>query len=139
MLTQSQKEKLHPFTLHPKFGWLLIDAMIAWETAIPKQGGYGINHWFFTECKAEDLHYYQFDNSDEKCCCLIGAAIVNKSSDDCKSVSNAAEKYFNLQYEEVIALIRGFDFDSPNYYNDSEGYIFANQVAKIIFNENGQG
>ena len=134
MLTQSQKEKLRPFTLHPKFGWLLIDAMITWKTAIPNQGGYGINHWFFTEYKAEDLHYYQFDNSDEKCC-LIGAAIVNKSSNDCKSVSNAAEKYFTLQYEEVRALISGFDFDSSNYYSDSEGYIFANQVAKIIFHE----
>ena len=133
MLTQSQKEKLHPFTLHSKFGKLLIEAMNVWETAIPYQGGYGITQYAFIKCIAKELTHYQFED-DYKECCMIGASLVNKSTSNC-TMEGSINEYFDLQHDETRALIHGFDEELNSLYNDSEGYIFANQVAKIIFHE----
>ena len=126
MLTQSQKEKLRPFTLHPKFGKLLIEAMNVWETAIPYQGGYGITCWL-NDAK------YRFDNKNDNKCCLIGACLVSKVAGE--SMEESVNEYFNLQHDEMRALIHGFDEEVNSIYDGSEGYIFANQVAKIIFHE----
>jgi len=41
----------------------------------------------------------------------------------------------DFQHDETRALIHGFDEELNSVYGDSEGYIFANQVAKIIFHE----
>lgn len=128
MLNQSQKEKLRPFTLHLKFGKLLIEAMKVWETAIPYQGGYGITRW-------SNFVRYRFDDRNDNKCCLIGASLVNKSTSNC-TMEDSVNEYFDIQYDETRALIHGFDEELNSVYGDYEGYIFANQVAKIIFHEN---
>ncbi len=137
MLTQSQKEKLRPFTLHPKFGKLLIEAMNVWETAIPYQRGYGITSWSFLghEQTFVATAKYRFDDRNDNKCCLIGACLVGKAVDESMSMEGSVNEYFNLQYDETRALIHGFDEVLNSVYGDSEGYIFANQVAKIIFHE----
>jgi hypothetical protein len=138
MLTQSQKEKLRPFTLHPKFGKLLIEAMNVWETAIPYQGGYGITRWLSVghEQVFVATTKYRFDDRNDNKCCLIGACLVSKTVDEAMSMEGSVNEYFNLQYDETRALIHGFDEELNSIHSDSEGYVFANQVAKIIFHEN---
>ncbi len=50
-------------------------------------------------------------------------------------MEDSVNEYFNLHRNEMKALIHGFDEELNSIYNDSEGYVFANQVAKIIFHE----
>lgn len=138
MLTQFQKEKLRPFTLHPKFGKLLIDAINVWETAIPNQGRYGITRWLFLghEQSFVAAAKYRFDDRNDNKCCLIGACLVNKAVDESISMEGSVNEYFNIKHDEMRALIHGFDEELNSTYGNSEGYDFANQVAKIIFHEN---
>lgn len=66
---------------------------------------------------------------------LIGACLVNKAVDESTSMEGSVNEYFDLQHDETRALIHGFDEELNSVYGDYEGYIFANQVAKIIFHE----
>ncbi len=51
-------------------------------------------------------------------------------------MEGSVNEYFNIKHDEMRALIHGFDEELNSTYGNSEGYDFANQVAKIIFHEN---
>ncbi len=119
MLTQEQKENLHPLTKDPKFGKLLQKAIEIWslDNINPVYATWGLNRknnvWDTT-----------------KHCCLAGASIVgmNHSVFFKDSVSLA----YNLSDIEVTDLITGFD-SFRSYFEYSKAYIFGKSVAKILF------
>ncbi len=127
MLTQEQKDKLHPLTLHPKFGKLLIEAIKGWENSTPKTQDFGISRF------DSDPHImrstWKLNPNSNKCCCLIGSAILGKDSS--YGIISSAMNNFSLSEKEVNEIINGFDY----LFSDSEGHNFGNSVSKIIFGE----
>lgn len=119
MLTPEQKSKLEPLTHHEKYGKILIEAIKSWEKTIPTRHMFGIkfeNNW-----KLEPFAH--------KCCCLIGAALLDK-----KAVVNNFSKSIAYTYQiteyESDQLIAGFD---QNTYSNSEAFRFGKSISKIIF------
>lgn len=128
MLTQDQKLKLEPLTHHEKYGKLLIEAMRSWETIRPERRCFGID---LKESNTWGL--YKFVNKfANKCCCLIGAALLDKKSNVNHYVASAVDIYSVLP-NEIENLIGGFDQDSS--FSSSEAYDFGRQVSEIIFGE----
>jgi hypothetical protein len=137
MLTQDQLTQLEPLTKHQKFGKLLSDAIEIWkrEDVTPVCGKLGISKKYsLFSCK------YEFNNVN-KCCCLIGAAMLGKNMRgegrarrSCTAY-NSAEKEFNITFNEVQGLWKSFDGwnkDVYDGYEDIEAIEFANAVRKII-------
>lgn len=126
MLTQDQKDKLEPLTKHEKFGKLLIEAMKTWETATPKQKTWGATRF---DDKYNLLDKWKF-RKDSYECCLIGAAMIEKSLTE-NDIVESANDYFKLD-DMAWDLICGFD--SPDYWEFShEAGKFGKQVADILF------
>lgn len=133
MLTQEQKNKLEPLTKHKRFGKLLIDAMKTWETAIPKQKTYGVTRWV-ENCEIDTLSVsYTFDPNYNNCCCLIGGALLGKSSND--GYVDSIINNFELVEFEIDCLIKGFDLnvEFEKELNNNEAYRFGKSVSAIIF------
>lgn len=118
MLTQDRKLKLEPLTHHPKYGKLLIDAMKTWETIYPKQREFGV-------FRGKDS---KWEADYETGCCLIGAAIAEKDSQD--DMFLVVTKSFLFEEKDIWVLSDGFD----NHSNDeSEAWLFGKTVSDIVF------
>ena len=126
MLTQDQKDKLEPLTLHPKFGKLLQEAMKTWETATPKQKTWGATRF---DDKYNLLDKWEL-RKDSNECCLIGASMIEKSSTECDIVESVND-CFKLD-DTAWDLICGFD-SSDNLEFSNEAGKFGKQVADILF------
>ncbi len=120
MLTQDQKEKLYPLTLHPKFDKLLISAMKTWETCNPTKNDFGITKWNDSEKESE----WQVHKNGNKCC-LTGASIVGQNSKDYPV--DEVRSTFDLSENEVDDLTYGFDLRG-NYSEESEAFRFGYEV-----------
>lgn len=123
MLTQEQKDKLESFTKHPKFGKLLVDAIITWEEINPAIDEYGVKVDF------SDKGLIVKDRT--KGCCLIGASVLNKISFD-YSIDRTARKYFELSNSDVEEIIDGFDDVYEENRVNSEAYRFARNIGQIV-------
>lgn len=126
MLTPEQINKLQTLTSHPKFGKLLIDAIIIWMYAIPKRETWGvIDH--------SDSNLVEL--TKENCCCLIGAASVGKPN---QNIRDLISDYFEISFEDYASLMCGFDGDRDlygGYHHDDDAYSFGRNVARIVFSE----
>lgn len=131
MLTQEQKNQLEPLMKHERYGQLLIDAMETWEIADPKQTTYGVTRW----CEDYEIDTlipkYILDPCDNNCCCLIGGALVGKSSN--QSYSDSIINIYNLSETETSSLIKGFDSEVESEEFNNEAYRFGKSVSAIIF------
>ena len=128
MLTPEQKSKLEPLTHHEKYGKILIEAMKSWETIRPERRCFGID---LKESNIWELYKFANEFANE-CCCLIGAALLDKKSNVNHYVVSAVDIYSVLP-NEIENLIGGFDQDSS--FSSSEAYDFGLQVSEIIFGE----
>lgn len=126
MLTQDQKDKLEPLTKHEKFGKLLIEAMKTWETATPKQKTWGAKR-FDDKCNLLDKWELRKDSNE---CCLIGAAMIEKSLTE-YDIVESANNYFKLD-DTAWDLICGFDSSDDLEFSHDAGK-FGKQVADILF------
>ena len=124
MLTQDQKDKLEPLTLHPRFGKLLKEAMKTWESATPKRATWGATR-FDDNCNLLDKWEVMGD-----CCCLVGASMVGKALTE-KDVIESTNDYFKLD-GDAWDLVCGFDC-SDNLEFSHEAGKFGKQVADILF------
>lgn len=123
MLTPEQKFKLEPLTHHKKYGKILIEAMKSWETTKPTRRCFGIDL-----TKSNDT--WRLCKFSNKCCCLIGASLLDKKSNVNHFVRSAVEIY-SVFPNEIENLISGFD---QNYsFCSSEAYDFGRQISEIIF------
>lgn len=124
MLTQEQKDKLEPLTKHERFGKLLIDAIKAWEIAKPEEGSYGVERDNLDDA-------FDFDSSD-KHCCLLGAALYSKKSNN-PGYDWVIREYFQIESNEMTALHRGFDNSNINYLSKyKEAFDFGQSVREIV-------
>ena len=118
MLTEIQKSKLEPLTHHEKYGKLLIDAMKTWETIHPKQREFGV-------FRGKDS---KWEADYETGCCLIGAAIAGKDSQDDRFA--VITKSFSFEEKDIWVLSDGFDVHSND---ESEAWLFGKTVSDIVF------
>ena len=118
MLTQNQKDKLEPLTNHEKYGKLLIDAIKTWETIHPKQREFGV-------FKGKDS---KWEADSETGCCLIGAAIAGKDSQDDRFL--VITKSFLFEEKDIWPISDGFDGHSND---ESEAWLFGKTVSDIVF------
>lgn len=126
MLTQDQKDKLEPLTLHPRFGKLLKEAMKTWESATPKRATWGATR-FDDKCNLLDKWELR-KNSNE--CCLVGASIIGKNLTE-NDIIESANNYFKLD-GDAWDLVCGFDC-SDNLEFSHEAGKFGKKVTDILF------
>lgn len=126
MLTQDQKDKLEPLTLHSKFGKLLKEAMKTWESATPKRATWGATR-FDDNCNLLDKWELR-KNSNE--CCLVGASMVGKNLTE-NDIIESANNYFKLD-GDAWDLVCGFDC-SDNLEFSHEAGKFGKKVTDILF------
>lgn len=127
MLTQDQKDKLESLTKHERYGKLLIDALISWETNNPKQKMYGVTRW------NNEIKSNWEVRTDRDGCCLVGASILGKSESD--SFIGEATYNFGLVISEILSLANGFDLVDQTRSDDVNAYNFGKQVAEILFHD----
>ncbi len=123
MLTQEQINLLTPLMEHPRFGYLLKEAVKSWSNDItPRSKAFGI---------VRDRFGVYKESSEGQGCCLLGASLVKKSSlnDD---YFLSIHRHFNLSEKECIHLFQGFDGIIPHHYTEPEAYQFGLAVRKIV-------
>lgn len=123
MLTDQQIEKLKPLCNHPRFGKLLSDAIKVWKEPDVQ-----------ISCKGFGVYLnlsevYSFDN-DNKQCCLIGAAILGKSSHVSMKVFCNME--YSMSEQDYDDLWLGFDSRTDLKINDYEVWKFGYNVRQIV-------
>lgn len=126
MLTDTQLEKLEPLTKHPRYGKLLNNAIETWKN-------YGIQKFSYGIFPIADQ--FQVD-SRCKGCCLIGASIVNKKTD--QEIYAKCASLYELNEKEVGAIIGGFDDLGMIAQNidpsAKNAYDFGKNVSEMLFN-----
>jgi hypothetical protein len=141
MLTQNHLEKLENYINHPRYGILLQKAIKSWKEVKPSRLTFGILS------RIVGLHDNErklifIPNSYQECC-LIGASLIGEDGSDEKIVDTVC-LVFNLQPEEVGALISGFDSCIYEEYDmgdwSKEAWEFGRDIGRIVIEkviENG--
>lgn len=123
MLTQDQLKQLEPLTKHPKFGAVLKSAIIGWKKCKPAIGHFGI--------KLKENYWRRIPRKEQidRGCCLCGAALLNKKANSIYEYEEF-EIRFDIGMYEFWQLSDGWE--NSVFNKDTESYIFANEVRKIV-------
>ncbi len=137
MLTSQQLNKLIPLTLHVKYGKIISDAIEIWkkENICPSRFNFGLD---FLE---ETFKLYKHKNKEnpniDHYCCLIGAALVGKENKTSKGISfnSLVQEIYNVEEEEILDLMRGFDRKELLSGDESEAFKFGFSIQEALWLE----
>jgi hypothetical protein len=130
MLNKKQRIKLIMMTTHENYGQLLADAYDSWtrKNIKPVRKRAGVYVDYLVNKKDIIISY----KSDDNCCCLQGAAIIDKPP--IKGFYDDIERIFNLEDRESSDMRAGFDSRIAPI-EQSQSFNFGRKVSKIIFGD----
>lgn len=124
MLTETQLKNLEPLTNHPRFGKLLIASINQWkkEDVQYTTGSYGVTI-------VNEKYTFAYEN---KKCCLIGAAIIDKIPNSIGDFESAIYDNYFVTANDFYNLYMGFDSNLNEVEKNTEAYKFGKSVRKAL-------